>query len=834
MAIINKGILNSKTAYLRQVGNDWPTAQVVYTADIPESSGNLYFTNARVLAVTSSLTTANISEVSSNLYFTNARVVSALTAGQGIAISTTGTISTKGDDTGLGMFNSGINLANAMVLSNTYANLVTFAPGDGISFIVYSMHMTNFSANTAYVNARAVSGANTVVFANLFEIPGSSVAEFFLKPQLFKANDQIQMQSLDNTLQPANSLITALASYQGSTDSNFDRAFITLTDNNPANLFITTSKRSIIESLKIVNPNPVATPVSAYITDGSLNLFAYLAANVSIPAWSSLELCELPKAMPENYILRLQKSGTVANPISAFSSTKYTTQYTILPSATTINEGGSVTFNITTLNIGNGTTLYYNTRSTSGNVLAGDFVTANIGSIVVTNGVATITLQSNADATSFTEGNEAFVIELRKVSTTGTIVATSDPITIADTSNIVVFTSVATATIGSNILVANANLNVAITSTNLGQGELLYYTTTGNVVGTDFIQGNTGSFAITNNAANLILTANNIQTIKSFTLNIYQGSNAGTVLSTVSNVTLYPTNQAYTVASGGSNTFIVTDNGVNYKVHVFETSGNLTVASAGGVFNTIQYIAVAGGGGGGGQPGFYPNGDGGAGAGAGGVIFGNVIATVGNVVMSVGAGGGSATSGSNTSVFGNLYLQAKGGGGGGTGTFQSYNTGPNPGGPGGSGGGHGGRYYGTWDYGLGYPGQGQPGGTFLVGGDVVPGGNFCGGGGFSERGANTSIPGNSSSASGRGGNGFSISWMTSSYGTGATASGRWFAGGGSGGGTNSIRGGFGGGGGNFGGLTGNVNTGGGGAGNQGPGYGGYAGGSGIVIVRYRT
>jgi hypothetical protein len=30
MAIINKGILNSKTAYLRQLGNDWPTADVVF------------------------------------------------------------------------------------------------------------------------------------------------------------------------------------------------------------------------------------------------------------------------------------------------------------------------------------------------------------------------------------------------------------------------------------------------------------------------------------------------------------------------------------------------------------------------------------------------------------------------------------------------------------------------------------------------------------------------------------------------------------------------------------------------------------------------------------
>jgi hypothetical protein len=688
------------------------------------------------------------------------------------------------------------------------------------------------------------------VFANLFEIPGSSVAEFFLKPQLFKANDQIQMQSLDNTLQPANSLISALASYQGSTDSNFDRAFITLTDNNPANLFITTSKRSIIESLKIVNPNPVATPVTAYITDGSLNLFAYLAANVSIPAFSSLELCELPKAMPENYILRLQKSGTVANPISAFSSTKYTTQYTILPSATTINEGGAVTFNITTLNIGNGTTLYYNTRSTSGNVLAGDFVTANTGSIVVTNGVATITLQSNADATSFNEGNEAFVIELRKVSTTGTIVATSDPITIADTSNIVVFTSVATATIGSNILVANANLNVAITSTNLGQGELLYYTTTGNVVGTDFIQGNTGSFAITNNAANLILTANNIQTIKSFTLNIYQGSNAGTVLSTVSNVTLYPTNQAYTVASGG-NSFIISDGGVNYKVHVFTSSGNLTISTVGGVFNTMEYWGIAGGGGaadGKGAPGFGGDGSGG---GAGGVAMGNIAVSTGNAVISIGAGGGAGVNGSNTTLFGNLVFRAWGGGAGSS-PATPYSPGFYAGNPGGSGGGGGaGTPIAVFSGGIGLAGQGSPGG-----GALGPSGSFdgssLGGGGWGQAGANTTNPGGGYVNPARGGNGINISWMIQSYGdAGGGGTGRWFAGGG--GGSYGF-GGYGGGGpgstkpaasGGRGsgpspspyGSSGNVNTGGGGGGCLSPGGqpgSGGAGAPGIVIIRYRT
>ena len=73
MPIINKGVFNINSAYLREVGNDWPTAQVISTADVVEVSSNLYFTSSRVVtAVTPLLTTANVIETSANLYFTNA------------------------------------------------------------------------------------------------------------------------------------------------------------------------------------------------------------------------------------------------------------------------------------------------------------------------------------------------------------------------------------------------------------------------------------------------------------------------------------------------------------------------------------------------------------------------------------------------------------------------------------------------------------------------------------------------------------------------------------------------------------------------------------------
>jgi hypothetical protein len=94
MPIINKGVFNINSAYLREVGNDWPTAQVISTADVVEVSSNLYFTSSRVVtAVTPLLTTANVIETSANLYFTNARVLSALTGNVTIGnLLTTGQI----------------------------------------------------------------------------------------------------------------------------------------------------------------------------------------------------------------------------------------------------------------------------------------------------------------------------------------------------------------------------------------------------------------------------------------------------------------------------------------------------------------------------------------------------------------------------------------------------------------------------------------------------------------------------------------------------------------------------------------------------------------------
>jgi hypothetical protein len=110
--------------------------------------------------------------------------------------------------------------------------------------------------------------------------------------------------------------------------------------------------------------------------------------------------------------------------------------YAISPSTTSVNEGSSVTFTVTTTGFGSGT-LYWTLEAVSGTVNNTDFsspanaVTSG-GSVTITSNSGTFAVTLANDAT--TEGAETFRSRLRTGSTSGTIVATSSTITINDTS----------------------------------------------------------------------------------------------------------------------------------------------------------------------------------------------------------------------------------------------------------------------------------------------------------------------------------------------------------------------------------------------------------------
>lgn len=317
--------------------------------------------------------------------------------------------------------------------------------------------------------------------------------------------------------------------------------------------------------------------------------------------------------------------------------------------------------------------------------------------------------------------------------------------------------------------------------------------------------------------------------------------------------------RGFIVATGGT---ILTCG--NFKTHVFTGDGCFAVTAGGGSDAVIDYFVVAGGAGGGGNT---PSGSGAGGGGAGGFRLSN--STVNNIPaptmsplasptnlpvsiqtypITVGGGGAALpgpsrpdyTTGNNGSPSTFSTITSAGGGGGSGGnksTADAANGGS------GGGGGYNGRTLGLGNVPPVSPPQGNDGGTSSTTGAYAA----AGGGGAGQAGAGA--PGNSTG--GAGGNGSFIADAVfgptaPSYGaTSPTPNTRAFAGGGGGSGgliiAGSHTGGAGGfGGGGAGGSNPSPNAGGDGTTNTGSAGGGSAGaaitgagGSGIVLIRYK-
>ena len=308
----------------------------------------------------------------------------------------------------------------------------------------------------------------------------------------------------------------------------------------------------------------------------------------------------------------------------------------------------------------------------------------------------------------------------------------------------------------------------------------------------------------------------------------------------------------YVTATGGT----VTTSG-NDKIHTFTGSGNFVVSCAGnsGGSNKVSYLVVAGGGGGGGTQGNNRGGSGGGGGYREGKApaFNShtsspspIVAPDGLAVpaatypITIGGGGAAGTGHPSTpqppsigtnganSVFSTITSAGGGGGGGGSPPGNGTIFPGQPGGNGGGGGG-GGTGPGTCARGGGAgntppvsPAQGQKGGA---GGQhpvhTNPGDQGGGGGGgVAERGGLTGEGGEN--FGGNGGNGATTEINASSVGYGGGGASR----GNGGDGTTAV-------GGSAAGTAGTTNRGSGGPGAAAPGGNGLAGGSGIVIIRYK-
>lgn len=123
-------------------------------------------------------------------------------------------------------------------------------------------------------------------------------------------------------------------------------------------------------------------------------------------------------------------SGTIKFSQFYGSTAAVPTAVTISTSATTIVEGGTATFTVTTSTPGQ--TYYWTIQPVSSGLSAADFTVGTLsGSIAMSSSSRTLSFTSVTDGLS--EGNEQFYITLRSGSSSGPIVATSSTVAISDT-----------------------------------------------------------------------------------------------------------------------------------------------------------------------------------------------------------------------------------------------------------------------------------------------------------------------------------------------------------------------------------------------------------------
>jgi hypothetical protein len=202
-----------------------------------------------------------------------------------------------------------------------------------------------------------------------------------------------------------------------------------------------------------------------------------------------------------------------------------TITYNVTPDSNNVNEGSSVTFNVSGNNIVNGT--YYWTVTN-----AGDFSVSS-GSFTIAGNSGSFSVGPLADNT--TEGAESFTASVRTGSTSGTIVATSTSVTINDTSTGPTYSVTPTA----SSVDEGSSVTFNVTGTNIVNGT--YYWTVTNAG--DF-SASSGAFSITGNSGSFSVgpvADDTTEGAESFTASVRTGSTSGTIVATSTSVTINDT-----------------------------------------------------------------------------------------------------------------------------------------------------------------------------------------------------------------------------------------------------------------------------------------------------
>lgn len=240
------------------------------------------------------------------------------------------------------------------------------------------------------------------------------------------------------------------------------------------------------------------------------------------------------------------KLATTSDYVSIVDSSKAPT-YDVVPTSTTVAEGSTITFNVNTTDVLNGTPLYWSIVGVTGTINASDFVDGLLtGTVSISNNTASFSKAIAADAMS--EGTESFQVRLYTDSGRTVLVDTSATVTISDTSTTASSYIVEPSSPFTSGINEGSSVTFTVTTTNVANATVLYWSTEsvrGTVNASDFSDSlNQGSVTITSNTGAIvrgIRSDSSTEGFEQFRIKLYSDSGRTTLVASSVPVTINDT-----------------------------------------------------------------------------------------------------------------------------------------------------------------------------------------------------------------------------------------------------------------------------------------------------
>jgi hypothetical protein len=231
---------------------------------------------------------------------------------QSTGVGVTWAIATGGG--GSGEFNTGITSTSQLYPLSYDTTVFTFPSTSGRRYIIESINAANISneeGNIIIALNYNDNGRKVHLGYNIPVVSGGSV-ELLKQPHIANPSDFITMWTNDINYLGKSGLMEVYMTYSEVSDINYfgvGVSTVSIATTALTGIFTSTTYPSVIQSIRLTNRTDDGDyPVSVQITNGLST--SYLVKDMLIPRYATVEICDRPKRLETNGVVKVGLSTT--------------------------------------------------------------------------------------------------------------------------------------------------------------------------------------------------------------------------------------------------------------------------------------------------------------------------------------------------------------------------------------------------------------------------------------------------------------------------------------------------------------------------------------------